>query len=54
MSEKEQIDHFSDDLDRLVDRYRKEYEISYGSAIGALQMKIHTLCAEAGGREDEL
>lgn len=53
MSEKEQIDHFADDLDRLVDRYRKEYEMSYASVVGTLQMKINLLCAEAG-REDEL
>lgn len=54
MTEKDKIDHFADDLDRLVDRYRKEYDMSYASVVGTLQMKINMLCAEAAGREDEL
>lgn len=53
MSEKEQIDHFSNDLDRLVERYRNEYDISYAAVVGTLQMKIHLLCDEASESEDE-
>lgn len=48
MSEKEQIEAFADDLDRLVDRYRREFDLSYASVIGTLNMKAHLLCAEAG------
>lgn len=47
MSEKEQIIHFANDLDALVNRYRNEYEITYASTIGVLQMKIHTLIQDA-------
>lgn len=47
MTEREQIIHFSNDLDKLVDRYRSEYELTYASTIGALQMKIHTLIQDA-------
>ena len=54
MTEKEQTDHFANDLDSLVERYRKEYEISYAATVGVLQMKIHTLCAEANERIDEV
>ena len=54
MSEKEQIDHFANDVDNLVERYRSEYEMTYAAVVGVLQMKIHLLCAEASEREDEL
>lgn len=53
MSEKEQIDHFANELDKLVERFRKEYEMTYASAVGVLEMKIHLLCAEAEERRDE-
>jgi len=53
MTEKEQTDHFADDLDKLVDRYRSEYEITYASIVGVLQMKSHLLCEEASDRSDE-
>lgn len=54
MSEKEQIDHFANDIDNLVERYRSEYEMSYAAVVGVLQMKIHLLCAEAAERSDEV
>lgn len=47
MEEKEQTNAFADDLDRLVDRYRNEFDMTYASVVGALQMKIHLLCQEA-------
>lgn len=46
MTEQEQIVHLADDLDRLVERYRKEYSLTYASVIGALMMKVHLLCME--------
>lgn len=54
MSDTEQLQHFADDLDKLVDRYRSEYEISFGAIVGALQMKSWLLCQEAQDREDEV
>ena len=50
MSEHEQIQHFADELDKLVDRFRSEYEIAYGSIIGALHIKAHDLIDEANDR----
>lgn len=47
MNESEQVTHFADDIDKIVDRYRDEYDISIASAVGVLQMKIHLLCREA-------
>lgn len=40
----------ADSLDALIDRVRDEYDMSYASVVGVLQMKIHTLLHEA---EDE-
>ncbi len=54
MTEKEQTDHFANDVDNLVERYRSEYEMSYAVAVGVLQMKIHLLCDEASERGDDL
>jgi len=54
VTEKEQIDNFGNELDALIERFRNEYEISYASMVGALEMKIHLLCAEAFKRGDEV
>ena len=54
MTDKEQTDAFADDLDKLVERYRNEYEISYAQVIGTLQMKSWLLSSEADERRDEL
>lgn len=53
MTEGEQIDHIANDLDRLIDRYRKEYDMTYASVIGVLHMKIYLLSAEAADRMGE-
>lgn len=52
MDAAEQIAHFESDLDNLVERYRKEYDISYASMIGMLHLKAHILCVEAN-EDDE-
>lgn len=54
MTDKEQTDHFANDIDSLVERYRSEYEISYAAVVGVLQMKIHLICKEAAEHGDEL
>src|SRR5687768_1848922 len=54
MTEKEQTDHFADDIDALVNRYRSEYDMSYAAVVGVLAMKMHLLCAEAARRAGEL
>jgi hypothetical protein len=47
MTDKEQTEAFADDLDKLVERYRQEFEISYAQAVGSLQIKAWLLCSEA-------
>jgi hypothetical protein len=54
MNQQEQTKAFADDLDRLVERYRSEFDLTYASAVGTLNMKIHTLCSEAADSEDEV
>ena len=51
MTESEQIIHFSDELDRLVSRFRKEYDMSYASLIGIMFARAFLLVEEA--RTDE-
>ena len=50
------VEHLSNEIDKLIDRFRSEYEISYAEVVGVLHMKIHTLCDEAeerGQKEDD-
>lgn len=49
-----QVEHLSNEIDRIIDRFRSEYEISYAAVVGVLTMKIHTLCDEAADRADEV
>lgn len=51
MSEREQIVHLGNEIDRLVDRFRTEYDLSYASVVGVLQMKCWLLMAEAADEE---
>ena len=41
------VEHLSDEIDRLVDRFRMEYEMTYAEAVGVLFMKAQLLCEEA-------
>lgn len=47
MNEREQIAHFETEIRRVIARFRAEYEISVGSAIGVLHLEAHRLAAEA-------
>jgi hypothetical protein len=53
VSDKEQIFQFGDELDRLVNRFRAEYDLSYAAIVGTLHMKAHLLCAEAAERDPD-
>lgn len=53
MTDKEQTDAFANDLDKLVERYRQEFDMSYAQVVGTLEMKVHLLCDEAQARTDE-
>lgn len=54
MNDKEQIDAFADDIDKLVERYRQEFEITYAAVVGVLFLKAHLICNEASDRSDEV
>ena len=54
MTDKEQTEAFADDLDKLVQRYCDEFDLSYAQAIGVLYMKAWLLMRDASEREDEL
>lgn len=47
MTSEQQIEHFENDLDALVERYRKEFDMTYAAVIGCLQLQIHALSDEA-------
>jgi hypothetical protein len=54
MTDKEQTDAFADELDKLVDRFRQEFDLTYAQAVGVLHMKAHLLCEDASERGDEV
>ena len=53
MTEKDQVTHFVNDLNALVDRYRSEYDLTYASLVGALHIVTHDLCIEMSEDETE-
>lgn len=48
-----QVEALSNDLDRLIDRYRAEYDLLYAEVVGVLFMKATTLCKEAEDQSEE-
>jgi hypothetical protein len=52
MSEQEQIFAFADELDKLVQRYTDEFDLTYASAVGVLHTKATFLILEARGEEE--
>jgi len=54
MTEKEQIDKLADAIDALINEYRVEFDLTYASVVGVLQMKAHLLMREAEEKQDEL
>lgn len=47
MDQTTQIQHFCNDLDKLIDRYASEFDLPYAAIVGSLQMKSYLLCQEA-------
>ena len=42
-----QVVHFANEIDKLVDRFKDEYDLTYAAMIGVLFFKCHSLCDEA-------
>ena len=53
MDEKEQIECFSDDLDKLLERYSDEFDMSLASQVGTLFIKIQELISNSLEVEEE-
>lgn len=53
MTDTEQKKAFADELDRLVERFRQEFEIPYTSVCGVLMLKTHLLFQEAINLKNE-
>jgi len=43
VTERQQIQVFDDELQRLIDRFADEFELTYASIIGTMQMKQMSL-----------
>lgn len=51
MTNSEQTDHLCKAIDKVIDHFSQEFEVTYATVIGVLQMKIMELHSEA--KEDE-
>ncbi len=47
MDQKEQQVAFSNELESLIDRFRSEYDLTYASIVGVLQITAYLLCRES-------
>lgn len=43
--------HLADEVDKMVERFRHEYDLEYAQVVGVLMMKAHLLMDEAKGWE---
>ena len=53
MDNGEQIEQFQNKLDKLVDTYTEEFDLSIAAMIGTLMCKIYELLANANDDEDD-
>jgi hypothetical protein len=53
MTSQEQQQAFAGDLDKLIARYEKEFQLTNADAVGVLMLKVHGLCAVAFENDDD-
>jgi len=53
MTEREQVMAFAEDLEKLVYRYRDEFDITVASLVGVLECAKYEVLLSAGGDDDE-
>jgi hypothetical protein len=53
MDRKQQVEHFANDLNGLIERYRQEYDLTYADILAALQMRQWMLCQEIYGPKEK-
>lgn len=49
----EQVEAFGNELNRLIDHFRDEFDLSYAAAIGALHYRIYCLERECYEEEED-
>jgi hypothetical protein len=54
MTEQEQVEAFSDDLDKLIYRYRDEFDLTVASMVGVLECAKFEVLLNSGGDEYEV
>jgi len=47
MTQPDQAQHFANDLEALITRYRHEYDLTYSTMVGVLHLQTFMLCREA-------
>jgi len=52
MKSPDQVTAFSTDLDSLVERYRREFDLSYAELLGCLQLKLFLMTRECAEQND--
>lgn len=51
MSDREQTKAFANEIDKLVERFRSEYDMTYAQIVGVLHMKSWLMCEEASEQD---
>ena len=54
MKESKQIEMFQEDLDKLVERYSSEFDLTLASMIGVLEVKIHEIIKNTIDQSEEV
>lgn len=54
MSDDQQVMALADDLDKLIERYRVEFDLNFASVLGVLEAKKWFLIREAEKLKDHL
>ena len=52
MTEQETINAFSNEIEKVINRFAHEFDIPYASAIGVLHIAAQRLCREAINTEE--
>jgi hypothetical protein len=53
MTEREQVMAFAEDLEKMVFRYRDEFDITVASIVGVLECAKYEVLLSAGGDDDD-
>ncbi len=54
MTEREQVDAFADDLGKLIDRYRSEFDLTIAGVLGVLECAKLEIWEDSRGDDFEI